>query len=333
MQTSFRLTGRNLGLELVRVTEAAAIASDRWTGRGEKNEADGAAVKAMRDAFDHVAVNGTIAIGEGEMDEAPMLYIGEKVGCGGPHVDIAVDPLEGTNLCARSLPNALTVIALADSGQFLHAPDVYMQKIAVGPDLPAGVIDIDAPIEKNLRELAKAKKKSPSELTLCALDRERHEEMIAKAREVGVRVRLITDGDVAAVIATCLPMSGVDIYAGSGGSPEGVLAAAAIRCMKGSMQARLLFEDDTQYQRAQTMMKGKDPKRLLELDDLAHGNVFFCATGVTSGYLLDGVQTLPTGYKKTNSVIMRSETGTIRYVSAFHHIETKQQQTTLFHES
>ncbi|QHI96125.1 class II fructose-bisphosphatase [Aristophania vespae] len=330
MAKPFRLTGRNLGLELVRVTEAAAIASDHWTGYGNKIEADGAAVKAMREAFDNVAINGTVAIGEGEMDQAPMLYIGEKVGCGGPEFDIAVDPLEGTNLCARSLPNALTVIALAEKGQFLHAPDVYMEKIAVGPDVPENVVDIDASITTNLRELAKAKGKSPSDLTLCALERDRHEEMIAKARETGARVRLLSDGDVAAVIATCLPLSGVDLYAGSGGAPEGVLAAAAVRCMKGHMQARLLFENDQQLQRAKIMMKDQDPKRRLELCDLANGHVFFCATGVTPGYLLEGVENLDTGYRRTHSVVMRSETGTIRYIRAYHHVATKRLQTNFF---
>ncbi|NVN13282.1 class II fructose-bisphosphatase, partial [Nguyenibacter vanlangensis] len=216
----YQVTDRNLALELVRVTEAAAMAASHWTGRGRKNEADGAAVEAMRQAFDTVAIDGTVVIGEGEMDEAPMLFIGEKVGAGGPAMDIAVDPLEGTNLCAKNMPNALTVVALAEAGNFLHAPDIYMEKIVVGPDLPAGVVDLDAAIGINLRELARAKRKDISELTLCALERERHEELIAKTREAGARVMLLSDGDVAAAIAACLPDSRVDIYAGSGGAPE-----------------------------------------------------------------------------------------------------------------
>ncbi|TPW33865.1 class II fructose-bisphosphatase [Oecophyllibacter saccharovorans] len=325
--TFTRITNRNLGLELARVTEAAALACARWTGRGRKNEADGAAVAAMRATFDTVAIDGTVVIGEGEMDEAPMLYIGEHVGSGGAPMDIAVDPLEGTNLCARSLPNALTVVALAERGQFLHAPDVYMEKIAVGPHLPEGVVDLDASIEANLRALAQAKKCDVSDLTLCALDRARHEEMVAHAREAGARVRLITDGDVAAAVATCLPRSDVDIYAGSGGAPEGVLAAAAIRCMRGQMQGRLLFENDTQRIRARHMNQTAGAARLddlsrkLGLNDMAAGHVFFCATGVTDGDLLQGVRRMENGYFRTHSVMMRSESGTLRYMSAYHHLD------------
>lgn len=317
-----RISGRNLGLELARVTEAAAISCARWTGRGEKNAADGAAVEAMRSTFDTVAINGTVVIGEGEMDQAPMLYIGEKVGCGGPEMDIAVDPLEGTNLCASDLPNALTVVALAERGQFLHAPDVYMDKIAVGPNLPEGVVDLDNTITKNLRELARAKQRDITDLTLCVLDRPRHAEIVAHAREAGARVRLISDGDVAAAIATCLPRSDVDLYAGSGGAPEGVLAAAAIRCMQGQMQGRLLFEDEDQIKRALTMCAGRDPTRKLGLRDMANGPVFFCATGVTDGDLLQGVKPMQGGYVRTHSVMMRSESGTVRYMSAYHHLES-----------
>ncbi|MCX8667026.1 class II fructose-bisphosphatase [Acetobacteraceae bacterium B3987] len=315
----YRVTGRNLGLDLARVTEAAAIASARWTGRGDKNAADGAAVEAMRKAFDTVAINGTVTIGEGEMDEAPMLYIGEKVGCGGPEMDIAVDPLEGTNLCARSLPNAITVVALAQKGCFLHAPDIYMQKIAVGPGLPEGVVDIDASIGQNLANLALAKGCEVSDLTLCALERERHNELVAKAREAGARVRLLSDGDVAAVIATCLPGSGVDIYAGSGGAPEGVLAAAAIRCMNGQMQGRLLFENEAQIARTRSMIRPDlDPTQALSLTDMAAGPVFFCATGVTAGDLLRGIEYPSSNYIRTHSVMMRSESGTIRYMETYH---------------
>ncbi|MCX5614659.1 class II fructose-bisphosphatase [Bombella saccharophila] len=319
---AYRVTGRNLGLDLARVTEAAAIASARWTGRGDKNAADAAAVAAMRTAFDTVAISGTVTIGEGEMDEAPMLYIGEKVGHGGPEMDIAVDPLEGTNLCARSLPNAITVVALAQKGCFLHAPDIYMQKLAVGPGLPDGVIEIDASIGQNLANLARAKHCDVSDLTLCALERERHNELVAKAREAGARVRLISDGDVAAVIATCLPNSGVDIYAGSGGAPEGVLAAAAIRCLNGQMQGRLLFENEAQITRTHSMIRADlDPTQALTLADMAAGPVFFCATGVTSGDLLKGVEYPNPHYIRTHSVMMRSESGTIRYMDAYHHFD------------
>ncbi|EHH68927.1 class II fructose-bisphosphatase [Gluconobacter morbifer] len=324
----YRVTDRNLALELVRVTEAAAIASSRWTGRGLKNEADGAAVQAMRAAFDTVAIDGTVVIGEGEMDEAPMLYIGEKVGSGGPAMDIAVDPLEGTNLCAKSLPNALTVVALAERGKFLHAPDIYMEKIVVGPDLPEGVVDLDNTIATNLRQLAKAKNKDISELVLCALDRERHEEMIAQAREAGARVQLLSDGDVAAAIAACIDDSDVDIYAGSGGAPEGVLAAAAVRCVKGQMQGRLLFEDDGQRERARSMAEGLDPSRKLGLYDLASGHVLFSATGVTAGSLLDGVRRLGPNRAITNSIVMRSKSGTVRYIESHHDFTTRTQEPT-----
>ncbi|GBQ22575.1 fructose 1,6-bisphosphatase II [Acetobacter estunensis NRIC 0472] len=314
---------RNLALELVRVTEAAALASAHWTGRGKKNDADGAAVEAMRKAFDTVAIDGTVVIGEGEMDEAPMLYIGEKVGAGGPAMDIAVDPLEGTNLCAKDMPNAITVVALAERGNFLHAPDVYMDKIIVGSGLPEGVVDIDAAIDANIRNLAKARKCDIGDITLCALDRERHAELIAKTREAGARVRLISDGDVAAGIAACLESSSVDIYAGSGGAPEGVLAAAAIRCMGGQMQARLMFEDDAQRERAQKMNPGKKPDRKLGLTDLAAGDVLFSATGVTSGFLLEGIKRLPPQRAVTHSLVMRSKSGTLRFIEGYHNFNRK----------
>src|SRR5580704_5757424 len=239
---------RNLALELVRVTEAAAIAAAQWIGRGDKNSADGAAVEAMRKAFDTVAIAGTVVIGEGEMDEAPMLYIGEKVGAGGPKMDIAVDPLEGTTLTAKGGPAALAVVALAEHGNFLHAPDIYMDKIAVGGGLPDGVVDLDASVVNNLRNLARAKHCDVSDLVACILDRDRHKELIAKVREAGARIMLISDGDVAGVVATATPDSEIDIYLGSGGAPEGVLAAAALRCIGGQMQGRLMFEDDEQVQ-------------------------------------------------------------------------------------
>ncbi|MDI2112995.1 class II fructose-bisphosphatase [Commensalibacter nepenthis] len=319
--STYTVSDRNLALELVRVTEAAAIQSFSWIGRGKKNEADNAAVEGMRHAFDTVAISGTVVIGEGEMDEAPMLYIGEKVGSGGPKMDIAVDPLEGTNLTAKNLPNAITVVALAEEGKFLHAPDIYMDKIAIGPDYPEGIIDIDNSIETNLRNLAKAKKVDVSEITLSALDRDRHQEMIARAREVGVRVKLLSDGDVAGIIATCIPDSNVDIFIGSGGAPEGVLAAAALRCFDGQMQGRLLFEDQSQIDRAKTMSEG-DPQRKLFLEDMASGNVLFSATGVTTGDILKGVQWRG-NYVWTNSLVTRSRSKTVRFVNARHNILAK----------
>ena len=315
------VTDRNLALELVRVTEAAAISAARWIGRGQKNDADGAAVEAMRKAFDFVDIDGTVVIGEGEMDEAPMLYIGEKVGRGGPEMDIAVDPLEGTSLTAKGAANAITVIALAERGNFLHAPDIYMQKIAVGPGLPAGVVDIDDPVAKNLRNLARAKRCDISDLVACMLDRPRHEELIARTREAGARINLISDGDVATVIATTVPDSGIDIYMGSGGAPEGVLAAAALRCVGGQMQGRLLFEDDAQRERAR-QMGVTDPNRVFSVSDMARGEVMFAATGVTSGAMLRGVRRFGSG-AVTHSVVMRSKSGTVRYIEAHHNFATK----------
>ncbi len=314
-------TDRNLALELVRVTEAAALAASRWMGLGKKNEADGAAVEAMRKAFDAIGINGTVVIGEGEMDEAPMLYIGEKVGRGGPEMDIAVDPLEGTNLTAKGSANAITVIALAERGNFLHAPDIYMQKIAVGPGLPAGVVDIDDQPAKNLRNLARAKRCDISDLVACILDRPRHEEMIAKSREAGARISLISDGDVAGVIATTHPDAGIDIYMGIGGAPEGVLAAAALRCVGGQMQGRLIFEDEAQ--RARSVAMGiTDPNRVFSCADMARGEVMFAATGVTPGQMLRGVRRF--GYGAiTHSVVMRSKSGTVRYIEAHHNYATK----------
>jgi fructose-1,6-bisphosphatase II / sedoheptulose-1,7-bisphosphatase len=314
-------TDRNLALELVRVTEAAALAASRWMGLGKKNEADGAAVEAMRKAFDAIGIDGTVVIGEGEMDEAPMLYIGEKVGRGGPEMDIAVDPLEGTSLTAKGGPNAITVIALAERGNFLHAPDIYMQKIAVGSGLPAGVVDIDDAASKNLRNLARAKRCDVSDLVACILDRPRHEELIATTREAGARIMLISDGDVAGVIATTNPASGVDIYMGSGGAPEGVLAAAALRCVGGQMQGRLLFEDDAQRERAR-QMGVLDPNRVFSASDMARGEVMFAATGVTGGPMLHGVRRFGHG-AVTHSVVMRSKSGTVRYIEAHHNYATK----------
>jgi fructose-1,6-bisphosphatase II / sedoheptulose-1,7-bisphosphatase len=312
---------RNLALELVRVTEAAALAASRWIGRGKKNEADGAAVEAMRKAFDTVAIDGTVVIGEGEMDEAPMLYIGEKVGMGGPQMDIAVDPLEGTSITAKGGPNSIATVALAERGNFLHAPDIYMDKLAVGGGLPEGVVSLDAPVKENLKNLALAKKIEISELMVCMLDRDRHAELIAKCREAGARITLIGDGDVAGVNAVSQPETGIDIYMGSGGAPEGVLSAAALRCIGGQMQGRLLFEDDAQIERARTMGI-TDPNRIYTITEMAKGDVMFAATGVTSGPMLRGVLRSGTG-AVTHSIVMRSKSGTVRYVEARHNFITK----------
>ncbi|KDM65399.1 MULTISPECIES: class II fructose-bisphosphatase [Acidiphilium] len=312
---------RNLALELVRVTEAAALAASAWIGRGDKNSADGAAVGAMRQAFNAVAIDGLVVIGEGEMDEAPMLYIGERVGAGGPEMDIAVDPLEGTTIAAKGAPNAIAVIALAERGNFLHAPDIYMDKIAVGPDLPEGVVALDAPVEENLRNLARAKRCDISDLMVCTLERERHAELIARCREAGARITLIGDGDVSGVIAVAQPEAGIDIYMGSGGAPEGVLAAAALRCTGGQMQGRLLFEDSSQIDRAKGMGIA-DPSRLYQVHEMAAGNVMFAATGVTTGPMLRGVRRYATG-AVTHSIVMRSKSGTVRYIEAHHNFQTK----------
>jgi fructose-1,6-bisphosphatase II / sedoheptulose-1,7-bisphosphatase len=315
------ISDRNLALELVRVTEAAAIAASRWIGRGKKNEADGAAVEAMRKAFDTVAIDGQVVIGEGEMDEAPMLYIGEKVGQGGPAMDIAVDPLEGTSITAKGAANSLTTVALAERGHFLHAPDIYMEKIAIGGGLPPDLVSLDASVGENLRNLARAKKIDINEVMVCILDRDRHKELIAKCREAGARITLISDGDVAGVIATSQPFTGIDIYLGSGGAPEGVLSAAALRCVGGQMQGKLLFEDDAQFTRAQTMGI-KDANRIYTITDMAKGDVMFAATGVTSGQMLRGVQREGKG-AITHSIVMRSKSGTVRYVEAHHNFATK----------
>jgi len=312
---------RNLALELVRVTEAAALASARWIGRGDKNAADGAAVDAMRRAFDTVAISGTVVIGEGEMDEAPMLYIGEKIGLGGPEVDIAVDPLEGTSITAKGGPNAIATVALAERGGFLHAPDIYMDKLAIGPGLPEGVVHLDATPEVNLRELAKAKKCEVGDLMVCTLDRDRHNHIIKACRAAGARIMLLGDGDVSGVIAVSQPEAGVDIYIGSGGAPEGVLAAAALRCIGGQMYGRLMFEDDDQIARAREMGVS-DPQRIYRGDEMAQGDVMFAATGVTTGAMLRGVRRIPGG-AVTHSIVMRSKSGTVRYVEGFHNFARK----------
>lgn len=314
---------RNLALDVVRVTEAAALAAARLMGRGEANAADLAAVNAMRQAFANVPVRGTIVIGEGERDEAPMLYIGEKVGTSGlndPEVDIAVDPLEGTNLCAMGRPNALAVIAMAEKGRLLNAPDVYMDKIAVGPRA-RGVVDLDKSPKENLQAIADAKGVYIEDLTAVVLERPRHAGLIEEIRKVGARVHLISDGDVSAAIATCIEESGIDVLFGIGGAPEGVLAAAALKCVGGDLQARLIINTEAQRQRCQAMGIS-DIHKKWHLEELASGHVVFAATGVTSGDMLKGVRYLKGG-AKTHSLVMRSNTGTIRLLETEHRFDKK----------
>jgi fructose-1,6-bisphosphatase class II len=312
---------RNFALEFVRVTEAAALESARLMGRGDEKAADYAAVDAMRRMLNSVQFDGTVVIGEGERDEAPMLYIGERVGKGGgPKFDLALDPLEGTTICARGGNNALSVIAIAEEGNFLHAPDCYMQKIAVGADA-RGAIDLSASPSENLRNIAKAKKRYVEDLTVIILDRPRHADLISEVRKAGARIWLIGDGDVSAAIATCKPDSGVDVLMGIGGAPEGVIAAAALRCIGGDFQGKLVFNKETDRERAKKMGV-QDPDKIFKIDDLAKGNVMFCATGVTQGTFLDGVR-FRSGGATTHSVVMRSETGTLRYITAEHHFDRK----------
>lgn len=306
-----------LAFGLVKVSEAAALASYPMIGRGDEKAADQVAVNAMRETLNSLDIDGTVVIGEGERDEAPMLYIGEKVGTKkGPQIDIALDPLEGTTITAHAGNNALAVIAFAEAGGFLHAPDVYMDKIAVGTGLPEGVVDIDASPAENLKNLAKAKKKDVSDLTACILKRPRHDELIAKVREAGSRIVLIGDGDVAGIISTSTPDSGVDIYMGSGGAPEGVLAAAALQCIGGQMQGRLLFRNDDEKARA-AKAGIKDLNRKYDKNDLAKGNVMFSATGVTNGNMVRGVR-LFDGYAMTHTIFMCSKKGTVRWIETRH---------------
>lgn len=312
---------RNLAIELVRVTEAAALSASLLVGRGDEKKADQAAVDAMRNALNVLTIEGTVVIGEGERDEAPMLYIGEKVGKGGAKLDIALDPLEGTTITAKGGPNAIAVIAMAEAGGFLNAPDVYMDKIAIGPGYPEGLVDLDNTPQQNIAALAKARGGSPSELLVCVLDRPRHEELIAKVRETGARIMLINDGDVSAVIATTSAETGVDMYMGTGGAPEGVLAAAALRSTGGQMQGRLLFRNDDEKARA-ARWGVTDLNRKYGLLDLAKGDVMFAATGVTTGPMLKGVRRFPGG-ATTHSVVMRSKTGTVRYIEASHNFRMK----------
>jgi fructose-1,6-bisphosphatase II / sedoheptulose-1,7-bisphosphatase len=312
---------RNLALEAVRVTEAAALAASRLMGRGDERAADQAAVNAMRQALNSLAISGTVRIGEGERDEAPMLYIGEEVGSGGPKIDIALDPLEGTTITAKGGQNALAVIAMAEAGGFLNAPDTYMDKIAVGGRLPDELIDLDAKPATNLGDLARAKKVEVSDLVACILDRPRHNELIAKVREAGARIMLIGDGDVSGVMATSRPESGVDIYVGIGGAPEGVLAAAALRCIGGQFQGRLVFRNDEERARGQRWGI-TDFDRKYGLHELAGGDVMFAATGVTDGSMLRGVRRFHGG-ATTQSMVMRSTSGTVRIIDAQHNFLRK----------
>ncbi len=323
---------RNLAMETVRITEFAALAASKYMGLGKKDEADQAAVDAMRTALNELTIQGTIVIGEGERDKAPMLYIGEKVGNGtGPEVDIALDPLEGTNLCAVGAPNSLAVIAISERGGFLNAPDVYMKKIAVGGGLPAGLIDIEASPEKNLKELAKAKKCDISDLVAVILERPRHAELIAKTREAGARIQLIDDGDVAGIIATSRFEAGVDIYMGTGGAPEGVLAAAALKCINGQMQGQLIFDGtigeemdvDNQISRAK-QMGISDINKIYDINEMAKGDVMVSCTGVTGGWMLKGVRRYAGG-ATTHSLVMRSHTGTTRFVETEHNFTRKKE--------
>ncbi|MFS0783881.1 class II fructose-bisphosphatase [Bacillus sp. 1P06AnD] len=312
---------RSLSMELVRVTEAAALASARWMGRGKKAEADDAATTAMRNVFDTIPMKGTVVIGEGEMDEAPMLYIDEKLGTGyGPRVDVAVDPLEGTNIVASGGWNALAVLAVADHGNLLHAPDMYMDKIAVGPEA-VGKIDIEAPIMDNIRAVAKAKNKDIEDIVATILNRPRHDEIIHTLREAGVRIKLINDGDVAGAINTAFDQTGVDILLGSGGAPEGVIAAVALKCLGGELQGKLLPQNDAELDRCTRM--GLDCKKILLMEDLVKGDdAIFAATGVTDGELLRGVQ-YKANYGETQSIVMRAKSGTVRFVDGRHSLKKK----------
>ena len=309
---------RVLSFEIVRVTERAAVAAARLRGRGAEKKSDQAAVDAMRRELGLLPIDGTVVIGEGEMDEAPMLYIGEQVGTkSGPKVDIAVDPLEGTTLCAKNMPGAIATIAMADHGAMLHAPDIYMDKIAVGPGYPKNVVDLDAPVDQNILALAKAKGVKPEAITAMILDRPRHADIIAAVRKVGGAVSLISDGDVAGVIHTAEPdKTGIDIYLGIGGAPEGVLAAAALRCIGGQMQARLIIDTDEKRERA-AKMGIKDPRKKYQIENMVRGDCLFAATGVTDGRMLRGVR-FGNGMIETETVVMRSASGTVRRIIAEH---------------
>ena len=312
---------RELSMEFVRVTEAAAVACGRLIGKGDKNGADGLAVDAMRQMFDTINISGTVVIGEGEMDEAPMLYIGEKVGAGGPEVDIAVDPVEGTNLTAKGQNGAIAVMAIAPRGCLLHAPDMYMDKIAVGPRAK-GCIDIDAPVKENLARVAKALDREIADLNVVVLDRDRHADIIREVREAGARISLITDGDVNPVVEACVEGSGVHLYIGRGGAPEGVLAAVAVKCLGGDMQGRLYPEDEEQIKRCHAMGI-TDVNKVLTLEDMVKGDdCMFTATGITNCNMLNGLRYFNGGVR-THTISARYKTGTVRFVDAIHNLERK----------
>ncbi len=315
---------RNLALEAVRVTEAAALSASRLVGRGDEKAADKAAVDAMREAFNSLNIDGTVVIGEGERDEAPMFYIGERVGAGGPEIDIALDPLEGTTITAKGGQNAMAVMAMTDRGGFLNAPDTYMEKIAIGPGLPADILDLDAPIGDVLQKLAQAKHARVDELLVCVLDRPRHDELIRGVRAAGARITLIQDGDVSAVMATADPETGIDLYVGTGGAPEGVLAAAALQCTGGSMLGRLVFRNDEERERARRWkIAEKDFDKIYTTNELAKpDNVMFAATGVTDGTMLKGVRRFPGG-AVSHSIVMRSKSGTVRRLETVHNFDRK----------
>jgi fructose-1,6-bisphosphatase II / sedoheptulose-1,7-bisphosphatase len=314
---------RIFSIEVARVTERAAVAAAKLRGRGAEKMSDQAAVDAMRSELGKLPIDGTIVIGEGEMDEAPMLFIGEKVGTkSGPKVDIAVDPLEGTTLCAKNMPGAIATLAMADEGALLHAPDIYMDKIGIGPGYPMGVVDLDASAEENIRNLAKAKGVPPQAITAMILDRPRHADIIAGVRKAGAAVSLISDGDVAGVIHTAQPdKTGIDIYLGIGGAPEGVLAAAALRCIGGQMQTRLVVDTDEKRERV-ARMGIKDPRKKYQIEDMVRGDCLFAATGVTDGRMLAGVK-FGNGVVETETVVMRSLSGTVRLIRAEHRLLDK----------
>ena len=320
MVTASSILDRVLVLEMVRVTEAAAIAAARLAGRGDNDAADAAAVEAMRHALNELPMDGTVVIGEGERDEAPMLYIGEKVGSAqgtGPKIDIALDPLEGTTITAKAGPNALAVLAIAEAGGLLNAPDVYMEKLAIGPGYPDGTIDLNKSVSDNVRSLAEAKGVEPNEIVACVLDRDRHATIISELRALGCGIQLIPDGDVAGVISTTDSDTGIDVYMGTGGAPEGVLAAAALRCVGGQIQGRLLFRNDDERARA-NRWGIEDLDRIYSIDDMAKGDCIFAATGVTDGSLLNGVKRRKGGCVETESIVMRASSGTVRRVFTEH---------------
>lgn len=318
-----KMLDRVLVLEMVRVTEAAAVAASKWIGRGDEKAADAAAVEAMRMAFNDLYMDGTVVIGEGERDEAPMLYIGEKVGGApgkGPKIDIALDPLEGTTITAKAGPNSLAVLAAAEEGCLLNAPDVYMDKIAVGPGYSPDIVNLDKSVTENVSAVANEKGVKPSDIIVCVLDRPRHDKIIAELRSIGCGIQLIPDGDVAGVIATTNPETTIDIYMGSGGAPEGVLAAAALRCVGGQFKGRLLFRNDDERSRARKWGI-EDLDKIYDLSELAKGDCIFAATGVTDGSLLGGVKRLRGGVMTTDSVVMRSSSGTVRWIKGEHKIK------------